>query len=162
MWYESSNRQTAPIRLPQFGLDRAPILGSAAGIAWLAALPRDECAEIVEELLRDVQEQEQPRHNFENLDQVQQILHIARSRGYSRVDHSALLRDLQTVAIAINENGRPIGSIALIYLADIVNETRLQEVMIPKLRDCARNVEQDLNYNAENVMLEQANHRASA
>jgi len=162
MWYEASNRQTAPIRLPQFGLDRAPILGSAVGLAWLAALPEHDCAVLVDELLRDVQDHEQPRPGIESFDQVQQILHTTRARGYSRVDHPALLRDLQTVAIAVHENSRPIGSIALIYLADIVNETQLQEVMIPKLRACVRQVEQDLNYDTEHRIVEHTTQRASA
>lgn len=141
MWLETSARLTAPIQLPIFGLDRAPMLESAVGNAYLAALPEFESNLLIAELSKDGDSTERNTNYAKAVNAIE----LARTRGYSRFQHSEILKDLEALAMPVSENGQVIGAVSVVVLSDIISESLVRDRLIPGMRLCVQNIEADLD-----------------
>ncbi len=142
MWLETSARLTAPIQLPIFGLDRAPLLESAVGNAYLAALPEFESNLLIAQLSEDSNNSTEQNTSYAK---TVNAIELARNRGYSRYQHSEILKDLEALAMAVCENDTVVGAISVVVLSDIISESLVQDRLIPGMRRCVRSIELDLN-----------------
>lgn len=143
MWIETSNRQSAPIQLAMFGADRAAMIGSAAGIAYLSALSQTACSELVSGLITE----ETSAADSDEIEKVIENVASTKKCGYSQYAYPHLMTDLKSVGVPVCENGKPIGALVFLYLADIVSDEHLQQKIVPALQNCTSEIGQLLSEN---------------
>ena len=130
----ASNRDTAPIRLTRFEQRRFPMLESAAGLAYLAALDaaeRERLITLVSTLDAD-QETAMARAG-----QVYARIPAIRERGYSVRDYQAPIDGTRAIGVAIRSRGTAVGAAVLIVLRDAITEEQLDDSLVPALAEQA-------------------------
>lgn len=127
MRIRSNNRDRAPIKLKLFERRRFPMLASAAGVVYLAALE--------EELLRDYLGQ--LTSNAGERRQARQRIDAARQRGYATRSLTELGPNMAVIAVALPARA---GALSLIHFDDVVSPEQLDAVIVPKLRACAESI----------------------
>lgn len=136
----ASNRSTAPIHLRRFEQRRFPMLQSAAGLAFLAALEQTECRRVVSRHL----EMRRQRGGSAPLalESVMDEVAGVRLRGFSLYSYNAPMSGIQALAVAVKPKERPIGALVMIVLQAVVSEEQVQRQYLPALRQCAQRLGQ--------------------
>lgn len=130
----ASNRDTAPIHLRRFEQRRFPILHSAAGLAYLAALPQDERLQIVNRHCAMLDDGNDASARAEaTLKAVAEV----REQGYSMHDYNAPMAGTRAVGVAVLSQDRPVGALVLIILKNAVTGEQLHQQYLPALQECA-------------------------
>ncbi len=131
----ASNRDAAPIHLRRFEQRRFPILDSAAGLAYLSALPESDRISIVERHCATVAEKDGIQ---KRVDQTLREVAQVGEQGFSIHDYNAPMEGTRAVGVAVLSRERPVGALVLIILKGAVTQGQLHEQYLPALRDCAR------------------------
>lgn len=126
----ATNRDVAPIRLDRIEQRRFPLLDSAAGLAYLAALDPAERARVVREAA-------EAEGEGARLGEVLASVEAVVARGYAVRDYRAPIEGTRVLGLAVRAAGRPIGSVALILLRDAVTEAQVAETLLPAMRSFA-------------------------
>lgn len=127
MRIRSNNRDRAPIKLKLFERRRFPMLGSAAGLVYLAGLEEEERRQYLVKLTATAADRRR-------LDQV-------RRRGYATRSLTELGPNMAVAAVSLP--GRA-GALSLVHFDDVVSSEQLVSVIIPKLRACAEAISKAL------------------
>ncbi|EKF20874.1 helix-turn-helix domain-containing protein [Nitratireductor pacificus] len=130
----ASNRDTAPIHLRRFEQRRFPILDSAAGLAFLAALPQEERLEIVNRHCAMMDEGGDVRQTVDAT--LRAVAEVGR-HGFSMHDYNAPMAGTRAVGVAVVSQDRPVGALVLIILKGAVTDGQLHQQYLPALQDCA-------------------------
>ncbi|WP_292898466.1 helix-turn-helix domain-containing protein [Nitratireductor sp.] len=130
----ASNRDTSPIHLRRFEQRRFPILDSAAGLAYLAALPQGERLEIVK---RQCAALDDGGNVQQRVDVTLQAITEVGNQGFSMHDYNAPMAGTRAVGVAVVSQGRPVGALVLIILKGAVTDGQLHEQYLPALQECA-------------------------
>jgi len=123
----SNNRERAPIKVKLFERRRFPILGSAAGIAHLATLPAGEQVRLMDCATSGPEE----------CARAEALIAEAQSRGYAMRPLSELGPNMAVASVAVPEGG---GALSVVHFDDVVSREQLEAAILPRLRDCARNI----------------------
>jgi len=144
---EATNRHSAPIRLKLFERSRIPILSSAAGMAYLSALPSaDAQLAIAKELARDgVQE-------AASIDAPAIIRSIEQSRqqGYAAQRYDTL-DDITAIAVPVGERDAPVGALSLVYYETLMHPEIRDGLVLPNLRKSAEAITAAMRSNPDEI-----------
>ena len=128
----SNNRERAPIKVKLFERRRFSMLGSAAGIAHLATLPHNEQTRLLDRAASGPEERAR----------AEALIAEAATRGYALRSLSELGPNMAVVSVAVPGGG---GALSVVHFDDVVSPAQLETVILPRLRDCARNIAGALN-----------------
>ncbi len=120
-----NNRERAPIRLRLFERRRFPLLESASGFAYLAALPK---AELRAHLARMAPEEERIARTE---------IEAVRQRGYGLRRFPALSENMRVVSVVVPG---PIGALSLVHFDDVVTIATLDDILLPELKSAAASI----------------------
>ena len=144
----ASNRDTAPLRLTRFEQRRFPMLDSAAGLAYLAALDPPERERIITSLAAMGGDAEDATARAgRTYTRVQAV----RERGYALRDYQAPIDGTRAIAVAITSRGAPVGAIVLIVLRDAITDEQLEGSLVPALSDQAQRLGEQHELLADDV-----------
>ena len=124
-----NNRDRAPIKLSLFERRRFPMLESAAGMAYLSALPPGERGP----LMRAAAE----ANPGASLGAARRWLRRTIAAGYAERDLKELSPGLRAFAVPVDGKA-PHGALALLCFHDMVAATELNRRIIPRLKGAAR------------------------
>ncbi|MCW9045627.1 MAG: hypothetical protein OQK35_04785, partial [Alphaproteobacteria bacterium] len=124
-----------------FDQRRFSILTSAAGRAFLAKLPEDECQEIITDAL--VASGEREALHVEKA-RVNSWVIEARSKGYSYRDYDSPISGTRAFGIPVMFKGRPIAALAQPSLRAVLSLEHFEEAILPHLRATAKEISQEL------------------
>lgn len=127
MLIQSNNRARAPIKLKLFERSRFPILGSAAGIAYLSTLPAEDCERILDRAASDPGERSAARSRIAE----------ARKAGFAVRGLLELGPNMAVVAVPVPDRG---GALSVVHFDDVVTPQQMQETILPRMHACAENV----------------------
>jgi IclR family mhp operon transcriptional activator len=96
---------------------RLPLLGSSAGLAYLAFVPAAEQALLIELLARSADASDQTARDPIK---VRRVLDATRRRGYSVRQGGPLWPHTGAVALPVREAGRVLGCISSIWMARVI------------------------------------------
>ncbi|MBH0112589.1 helix-turn-helix domain-containing protein [Novosphingobium sp. YJ-S2-02] len=123
----------------------SPILESAAGLAYLAALPEEESALILGSIAK------MANPDWGNiLEDMRQrdILVQVREQGHATRSFNRFTRNpgkTSSIAAAVFEHDRPRGAIALAYFASAMRPEHAVRQFVPPLRACAAAISTELS-----------------
>lgn len=123
-----NNRDRAPIKLSLFERRRFPMLESAAGMAYLSALPQADRGP----LMRAAAD----ANPGASLPAARRWLSRTIAAGYAERDLKELSPGMRALAVPVSEKS-PLGALALIYFHDMVSPTTLDRDIIPRLNAAA-------------------------
>jgi len=124
MRIRSNNRDRAPIKLKLFERRRFPMLGSAAGLVYLAALDNDALREYLTQLTANTAERRTARQRID----------AVRQRGYAARSLNELGPNMAVAAVALPARA---GALSLVHFDDVVSLQQFESVILPKLERCA-------------------------
>lgn len=134
-------REWGLLFMPQLGY-RFPLHASAAGKAYLAALP----AEARRALLRDHPLESTTVRTETDPERLELELERTRQRGYGTSDEEAVLGSRAVAAVILQADGQPVGALlAQAAPADLRLET-MQESIAPRLVAAAAQISAVLGY----------------
>ena len=96
---------------------RLPLLGSSAGLAYLAFVPAAEQALLIELLARSTDLNDRPAQDPVK---VRRLLEATRRRGYSVRQGGPLWPHTGAVALPVRDAGRVLGCISAIWMARVI------------------------------------------
>lgn len=96
---------------------RLPLLGSCAGLAYLAFAPAAEQSLLMDILARSTDPADQPARDPVKL---RRLLETTRRRGYGVRQGGALWPHTGAVALPVREGGRVLGCISVIWMARVI------------------------------------------
>ena len=124
MLIRSNNRDRAPIKLKLFERRRFPMLASAAGLVYLAALETEPLRKYLAQLTSEGTERRDARSRIGS----------ARRRGYATRSLAELGPNMAVVSVALPEN---LGALSLIHFDDVVPPKQIESAVVPRLLVCA-------------------------
>ena len=124
MRIRSNNRDRAPIKLKLFERRRFPMLGSAAGLAYLAALEEEHLRKYLARLTRDGAERRDARRSID----------LARRRTYATRSLTELGPNMAVVSVALPAK---LGALSLVHFDDVIPPKQLETIIVPRLLACA-------------------------
>lgn len=127
MRIRSNNRDRAPIKLKLFERRRFPMLGSAAGLVYLAGIEEQQCRKYLNKLTSDVAERRDAKRKVD----------LARSRGYATRSLTELGPNMAVVSVALPAM---LGALSLVHFDDVVSPEQMEAVILPRLLECARGI----------------------
>ncbi|MBL4786290.1 MAG: helix-turn-helix domain-containing protein [Cohaesibacteraceae bacterium] len=127
MLIQSNNRERAPIKLKLFERRRFPLLGSAAGIAFLSSIPDGERMAILRRVVS----------SDEECVRSKSTITAAATKGYAARLLTELGPNMAVASVPVPDGG---GALSLVHFNDVVTQEHLETVILPKLRDCALNI----------------------
>lgn len=137
MVVQASNRDTAPIHIKRFEQGRFSLLQSASGVAYLSALDRQKCREIVSTITALQPNEEEAnllaKNAYTEIESCQQL-------GFAIADYHAPIEGTRAIAIPLMLNGEPFGALAMLIIRDAVSEEQLTTFLLPQLREAASHV----------------------
>lgn len=123
----------------------SPILESAAGLAYLAALPEDESALI----LASIDKMAKPEWRTILADMRERdVLGQIRAQGHATRNFNQFTRNpgkTSSIAVPVFENDRPRGAVALAYFASAMRPENAVRDFAPHVRACADAISADLS-----------------
>jgi IclR family mhp operon transcriptional activator len=137
---EATDRQS-PLALEQFraGL-RVPMLGSAAGRAYLAFCSGQERDALLELLSRSsLPEDRMARSRSE----VERLLNETRSQGYGMAHRARRVSEETSLAIPVRAKDRVLATVTVRYAATAVALRTAVEQFLPKMREVAHRIESE-------------------
>lgn len=132
MRIRSNNRDRAPIKLKLFERRRFPMLGSAAGLVFLAALAEEPLRRYLSQLTTNPSERRDARRRIDE----------ARQRGYATRSLTELGPNMAVVAVALPAKA---GALSLVHFDDVVPSEQLQSIIVPRLLVCANAIAKALH-----------------
>ncbi len=123
-----NNRDRAPIKLSLFERRRFPVLESAAGMAFLSALPRADRLP----LMRAAAD----ANPGASLPAARRWLNRTVTAGYAVRDLKELSPGMRALAVPVSR-AAPLGALALIYFHDMVSSTTRDRDIVPRLHAAA-------------------------
>jgi IclR family mhp operon transcriptional activator len=127
MRIRTNNRDRAPIKLRLFERRRFPMLGSAAGLVYLAALEEEPLRRYLAQLTATPTERRDTRRRLDEI----------RQRGYAARSLAELAPNMAVVAVALPAKA---GALSLIHFDDIVPAGQIESVLVPRLLVCAATI----------------------
>lgn len=119
---------------------RVPILGSAAGICYLAFCPKEQRDSLLDIMAKSKKEEDKPARNRKK---VYEMLVETRKRGYSVSRRKRRISDELSFSVPIISNDRLLASVALRCSSTAVPESEGVQRFVPKLRAVAQQIGQD-------------------
>ena len=120
---------------------RVPILGSAAGLAYMAYCPKEQREAILEMLARSLHEEDKPARNRKK---VYDTLTEIRKRGYAVWHRPRRVSDEISFSVPILSGDRIVAALTIRFSATAVQETDAANRFVPKLRAVAQKIGADL------------------
>ncbi len=139
-------RDTTHPRAP-FSIDRnmigreIPMLGSAAGLVYLACAPAGEQTQILAMLAKA--EADEHAHAFD-LRSLERIIAATRQRGYGVRQGGPTWPHTGAIALPIRHDGRVLGCISVIWMARVIDEQNGVRLCLDPLREVQAAIEGDL------------------
>jgi IclR family transcriptional regulator, mhp operon transcriptional activator len=122
-----NNRDRAPIKLKLFERRRFPMLGSAAGLVYLATLEEEPLRRYLDQLTAEGAERRAARRHIDS----------TRRRGYATRSLTELGPNMAVVSVALPAE---LGALSLVHFDDVVPPERLRAIIVPRLLVCAREI----------------------
>src|SRR5450432_4690680 len=135
---ETTDRQS-PLALEQYSAGvRVPMLGSAAGRAYLAFCARPERDALLELLSRSsLPEDRIARSRLE----VERLLNETRAQGFGMAHRARRVSEETSLAIPIRARDRILATVTVRYAATAVSLRTAVEQFLPKMREVAQKIE---------------------
>lgn len=127
MRIRSNNRDRAPIKLKLFERRRFPMLGSAAGLVYLAALDEEPLRKYLGQLAPAATERRDVRRRID----------AVRRHGYATRCLTELGPNMAVVAVALPAK---LGALSLVHFDDVVPPERLESIIVPRLLTSAAEI----------------------
>jgi IclR family transcriptional regulator, mhp operon transcriptional activator len=137
---ETTDRQS-PLALEQYSAGvRVPMLGSAAGRAYLAFCPVHERDTLLELLSRSsLPEDRLARSRIE----VDRLLNETRSQGFGMAHRARRVSEETSLAIPVRAKDRILATVTVRYAATAVPLRTAVEQFLPKMREVAHKIESE-------------------
>lgn len=137
---EATDRQS-PLALEQFrtGL-RVPMLGSAAGHAYLAFCSSQERDTLLELLSRSSLPEDRMARNR---NEVERLLNETRSQGFGMAHRARRVSEEISLAIPVRAKDRILATVTVRYAATAVTLRTAVEQFLPKMRELAHRIESE-------------------
>lgn len=126
---EADSKRTAPLKLKLFERTRVPLLTST-GYAVLSALDTEERNRLIERALTLLVDDTQAPPRAEIDEQISK----AQRLGYAEKSFVEGL-DMSVISMAVMENNKPLGAVTLPYYSEVVNQTVVDGLLLPKLKE---------------------------
>ncbi len=137
---ETTDRQS-PLALEQYGAGvRVPMLGSAAGRAYLAFCSAPQREALLDALARSSQPEDRLARNRA---QVERLLGETRTQGFGLSQQARRVSEETSLAIPVRAKDRVIAVITLRFAATALPQKTALEQFLPKMRDVAAKVERE-------------------
>jgi IclR family mhp operon transcriptional activator len=135
---ETTDRQS-PLALEQYSAGvRVPMLGSAAGRAYLAFCSPAQRDALLELLARSSLPEDRPaRSRIE----VERLLNETRTQGYGMAHRARRVSEETSLAIPIRAKDRILATVTVRYAATAVTLRTAVEQFLPKMREVAQKIE---------------------
>ena len=135
---EATDRES-PLALEQYGAGvRVPMLGSAAGRAYLAFCGGPERDALLELLSRSsLPEDRLARNRIE----VERLLNETRTQGFGMTNRARRVSEETSLAIPVRAKGRILAAVTVRYAATAVPLRTAVEQFLPKMREFAHQIE---------------------
>jgi IclR family mhp operon transcriptional activator len=119
---------------------RVPILGSAAGLAYLAYCPKEQRDSLLDILAKSKKERDKAARNRKK---VYEVLVDTRKRGYAISRRSRRVSDELSFAVPIIADDRILASLAFRCSITALPEAEAERRFVPKLQAAALQIGQD-------------------
>jgi IclR family mhp operon transcriptional activator len=119
---------------------RVPILGSAAGLAYLSYCPKEQRDSLLDILAKSKRERDKPARNRKK---VYETLVETRKRGYAISRRARRVSDELSFAVPIIADERILASLAFRCSSTALPEAEAEQRFVPKLLAVARQIGQD-------------------
>ncbi len=135
---ETTDRQS-PLALEQYNAGvRVPMLGSAAGRAYLAFSPAEERDALLEVLSRSsLPEDRLARSRIE----VERLLNETRVQGFGMAHRARRVSEEISLALPVRAKDRVLATVTVRYAATAVPLRTAVEQFLPKMRDVVQKIE---------------------
>ncbi|HYW04619.1 MAG TPA: helix-turn-helix domain-containing protein [Gammaproteobacteria bacterium] len=130
----TTNRDTAPITLKQFEQRRFPMLDSASGAAYLAALPVDPRRRLVSRICS----LDHVGTAQETADRALNAAARAQDRGYATRTYHAPMDGMQVFAVPLFAGSEPVGALVVVTLSAVMDETTFVARHLDQMKATAR------------------------
>lgn len=126
---EADSKRTAPLKLKLFERTRVPLL-SSTGYAVLAELQTEEKNQLIEQALALLVD----GSNAPPRAEIEEQISKAKRLGYAEKSFVEGL-DMSVINMVVKENNKPLGAIALPYYSEVVNQSVVDSLLLPKLKE---------------------------
>jgi IclR family mhp operon transcriptional activator len=135
---ETTDRQS-PLALEQYNTGvRVPMLGSAAGHAYLAFCSRQQRDALLELLSRSsLPEDRVARNRIE----IERLLNETRTQGFGMAHRARRVSEETSLAIPVRAKDRILATVTVRYAATAVPLRTAVEQFLPKMREVAQRIE---------------------
>lgn len=135
---ETTDRQS-PLALERYGVGvRVPMLGSAAGHAYLALCSDKERDALLELLSRSPLPEDRPARNHI---EVQRLLEETRTQGFGMSRRARRVSEEISLAIPVRTKDRVLATVTVRYAATALPLRTAVEQFLPKMREVAQRIE---------------------
>jgi IclR family mhp operon transcriptional activator len=138
---EATDHQS-PLALEHYGAGvRVPMLGSAAGRAYLAHCAAPQREALLEMLARSLLPEDRLARNRQ---EVERLLAETRTQGYGISTRARRVSEETSLAIPLRAKDRILASVTVRYSATAVSLRTAIDQFLPKMRDVAAKIEREL------------------
>jgi IclR family mhp operon transcriptional activator len=139
---EATDHQS-PLALEHYGAGvRVPMLGSAAGRAYLAYCAAPQRETLLEMLSRSSLPEDRLARNRQ---EVERLLNETRTQGYGMSQRARRVSEETSLAIPIRAKDRILASVTVRFAATAVPLRTAIDQFLPKMRDIAVKIERELS-----------------
>jgi len=144
MVIRDTTHPTAPFSIDRNMIGREiPMLGSAAGLVYLAYAPAGEQTQILA-MLAKAEVDEHARAFAFDLPSLERIIAATRQRGYGVRQGGPTWPHTGAIALPIRHSGRVLGCISVIWMARVIDEQDGVRLCLDPLREVQAAIERDL------------------
>jgi len=137
---EADSKRTAPLRIQLFDRTRIPLLAGAAGVAVLAEVNPARRDALVDQALGLIADPASVISREDILKEVERCV----QRGYAYQPTVPGI-GVSAIAVAVKEKGEAIGSVTVPYFSEIVHESVVNTLLLPRLRVAADTISRALD-----------------
>jgi len=137
---EADSKRTAPLKIKLFERTRIPLLAASSGYAVLAELDkprRDALIDHASSLITDPAKLQSREDIDRGIDSC-----IQRGYAYQPVVEGI---GVSAIAVAVKEKGEAIGSVTIPFFNEIVHESVVNTLLLPRLRETADSISHALD-----------------
>ena len=135
---ETTDRES-PLALEQYGAGvRVPMLGSAAGRAYLAFCPAPQRDALLELLARSSLPEDRVARNRTEVDR---LLSETRAQGFGMAQRARRVSEETSLAIPVRAKNTILATVTVRYAATAVPLRTAMEQFLPKMREVAQKIE---------------------
>ncbi len=137
---EATDHQS-PLALEHYGAGvRVPLLGSAAGRAYLAFCAAPQRDALLELLARSSLPEDRLARNRQ---EVERLLNETRTQGFGISQRARRVSEETSIAIPLRVKDRVVASVTVRYAATAVTLRHAAEQFLPKMREMAAKIERE-------------------